>query len=204
MPDAAEKKGARTRRRIKDAFAVLLERKSFASITVTDICRSAEMTVGGLYFHFKSQDALLDEVMHEYAEALWRRADHVRKETGSIRQARAICEVFLKGYELAPGVARAYHQLTRTRPDYTQAWRADSEPRITELVALLRGDRPDMAPRKARFLAYALVTMIVSQLDLAFSPRERTKTIMRAPRSEILQNLMLLWTRMVAADRRRA
>lgn len=203
MPDAAVNKGARTRRRIKDAFAQLLEHKSFASITVTDICRSAEMTVGGLYFHFKSQEALLDEVMVEYAEALWKRIDHALRESGSARQARGVCEAFLKGYELQPGVARAYHQLTRTRADYTQAWRVASEQRITVLATSVRGDRAEIAPRKARFLAYALITMVMSQLDLAFHPRERGRPSAQAPRAEVLQRLILLWTRMVAAERKR-
>lgn len=203
MPGAAVKKGARTRRRIKDAFATLLDKKSFASITVTEICRSAEMTVGGLYFHFKSQETLLDEVMAEYAEGLWKRVDHALKEAGFARQGRALCEAFFKTYELQPGVARAYHQLTRARLEYTQAWRTESEPRIAALAATVRGDRPEMLPRKARFLAYALMTMIVSQLDLIFSPRERARTSAQAARGEVLQRLVLSWSRLVTAERKR-
>lgn len=199
MPVAAVTKGDRTRRRIKDAFAALLEKKSFASITVTEICRSAEMTVGGLYFHFKSQEALLDEVMAEYAEALWKRVDQAMKEIGFARQGRAVCEAFFKTYELQPGVARAYHQLTRARSEYTQAWRAASESRIAALAATLHGDRSEILPRKARFLAYALFTVTVSQLDLAFAARERG----RVGRGEALQRLVLSWSRLAAVERKR-
>ena len=83
-------KGERTRHRIKAGFAALLERKSFASITIAEICRESDITVGGFYFHFASQDELLNEVMWEYSDGLGQALDEALKAGSGGRVASGL------------------------------------------------------------------------------------------------------------------
>jgi AcrR family transcriptional regulator len=194
-------KGERTRHRIKTGFAGLLERKSFASITIAEICRESDITVGGFYFHFASQDELLNEVMWEYSDSLGQALDEALKAGSGGRLASAFCNAFLIAYESQNGLARAFQQLTRMRLDYAARWRAANEPRIASLADILQGERPELKPDKARFLAHALVTMVMSQLDLTYVYRGPERRHVKPVREDVARNLVALWTRMTDVKR---
>lgn len=65
----AEKKTDRrtlyTRMVVKDALLELLKEKEFSTITVTDICRVAEISRGTLYLHYKNISEILDELFDD-------------------------------------------------------------------------------------------------------------------------------------------
>lgn len=65
----AEKKMDRrtlyTRMVIKDALLELLKEKAFSAITVTDICRVAEINRGTLYLHYKNISEIVDELFDD-------------------------------------------------------------------------------------------------------------------------------------------
>lgn len=65
----AEKKTDRrtlyTRMVVKDALLELLKEKEFSTITVTDICRVAEINRGTLYLHYKNVSEILDELFED-------------------------------------------------------------------------------------------------------------------------------------------
>jgi AcrR family transcriptional regulator len=186
-------KGERTRQRIKAAFAGLLERKSFASVTIADICRTSDITVGGLYFHFPSQEQLLDEVMAAYVARLVGDLEAALEET---QLANAVCSAFLKAYSETAGLAGAFQQLTRLRPDYALRWRTASELTLLRLAERLRASRVDLSADRATFLAYALVTMIMSRLDLVYVYRGRSASA--AAPATLHAELAELWRRMAA------
>jgi AcrR family transcriptional regulator len=195
-------KGERTKQRIKAAFAELLAARGFASITIADICRTSDITVGGFYFHYASQEDLLDEVMAEYIETLVGDFDAAIDDRRGAALAEAVCGAFLKAYSEQMGLARTFQQLTRMRADYAARWRAASEAGMRRLGASLAAERPDLAPDRALFLAYALVTMIMSKLDLVYVYRDRSgKTAVAAP-AALARDLTRLWRRM--ADERSA
>ncbi|HEY1837375.1 MAG: TetR/AcrR family transcriptional regulator [Rhizomicrobium sp.] len=187
-----ENKGERTRARIRSAFCELLAHKSFAAITISDICRTADITVGGFYFHFPNQDALLDEVIGEYGDDLGVALDAAMAVKGT-DQARSICAALVCAYQDCNGLARTFQQLRRTRSEYAARWRAITDPRIVRLAAILARERPDLSAPKAAFLAHALITMVVSQLDLTFV-YDRSRTLTTA--TALTKNLTLLWRRM--------
>lgn len=187
-------KGERTRARIKEAFCELLARKSFASLTISDICRTADITVGGLYFHFASQDALLDEVMWEYVDELGRALDEAMEAKGE-RLADSVCAALVGAYQERNGLARTFQQLRRMRAAYAERWRAIIGPRIVRMAAILSRKRPDLSASKTMFLAHALMTMTVSQLDLAYVYGDRHRTIL--PEAALTEKLVVLWHRMV-------
>ena len=99
-------------------------------------------------------------------------------------------------YESQNGLARAFQQLTRMRLDYAVRWRAANEPRIALLADILQGERPELKPDKARFLAHALVTMVMSQLDLTYVYRGPERGPAKPVREDVARNLVALWARM--------
>lgn len=194
-PERAERgrqgaKGERTRARIKAAFADLLRAKGFAQVTIADICRSADITVGGFYFHFASQEALLDEAMAEYAADLMADLEAALAGEGF---AERVTGAFLAAYADRTGLARTFQQLTRMRADYAERWREASGPWMQSLASRLRQARPDLAEPQALFLAYALTAMITTRLDIVFVYRGRAGV-----RDELAGELREVWRRMAA------
>ena len=72
MGKGTEPKNRKTDRRtlytknvIKDALLEALEDKNFEQITVTDVCRRAEITRATYYLHYQSLTEVLDELLGE-------------------------------------------------------------------------------------------------------------------------------------------
>ena len=70
MGKGTEPKNRKTDRRtlytknvIKDALLEALEDKNFEQITVTDVCRRAEITRATYYLHYQSLPEVLDELL---------------------------------------------------------------------------------------------------------------------------------------------
>lgn len=60
---------------IKDAMLELLAEKPYPSITVTDICRVAEISRGTLYLHYKNSAEILEELFEDALNSIG--ASHV-------------------------------------------------------------------------------------------------------------------------------
>lgn len=58
-----ERKSDKTRRRILDAAAEILNRKGFAGARVAEIAAQAELRVPAVYYYFESREAILEEVV---------------------------------------------------------------------------------------------------------------------------------------------
>jgi hypothetical protein len=84
------------------------------------------------------------------------------------------------------------------RSDYALRWRLASEAGMRKLAARLHAERPGLAPERARFLAYGLVTMITSRLDLVYVYRDRSGRTVTTPRDRLARDLTTLWKRMAA------
>jgi TetR/AcrR family transcriptional regulator, transcriptional repressor for nem operon len=65
MPYTAEHK-ARTRARIIESARVMFNRHGFERVSIDDIMRSAGLTRGGFYNHFKSKTELFAEAVHSF------------------------------------------------------------------------------------------------------------------------------------------
>ncbi len=59
----AQSKGGRTRRRILDAAASLVATAGNTEVTLSDIARAAELRPASLYFHFRSKDEVVAEML---------------------------------------------------------------------------------------------------------------------------------------------
>ena len=54
-----------TRQIIKETFLKLLAKKSFTKITVTELCRIAEINRGTFYLHYYDMEDVLDDILND-------------------------------------------------------------------------------------------------------------------------------------------
>lgn len=66
-----------TRQVIKDTFLKLLDEKSYPKITVTEICRLAEINRGTFYLHYYDTADVLDDILAEMMQDTSGIIDHV-------------------------------------------------------------------------------------------------------------------------------
>ncbi len=66
-----------TRSHIKDTVYDLLRKKSFSSITITELCRRAGINRGTFYIHYIDMDDLLDDLLADIMEGTSPVIDHV-------------------------------------------------------------------------------------------------------------------------------
>ena len=59
----SESKSARTRRRILDAGASAFRRDGYAAVKLKDIATLAGLQAGSLYYHFRSKEEIVEEVL---------------------------------------------------------------------------------------------------------------------------------------------
>ena len=66
-----------TKQIIKESFLNLLKKNSFTKITVTELCRLAEINRGTFYLHYYDMDDVLDDVLNDMLSDTSGVVDHV-------------------------------------------------------------------------------------------------------------------------------
>jgi AcrR family transcriptional regulator len=106
---ARQARSRRTTERITAAALALLERKSFAQLSVAEIARKAGVSVGGFYARFPSKDALLQYFDVTVVEGILERA---RRELDDERLSRASAREVVDTYvTLAVRTFREHRQV---------------------------------------------------------------------------------------------
>jgi AcrR family transcriptional regulator len=65
VPESADSKGGRTRRRLLDAAAAEIARHGVAGASLRSIAAAAELKTGSVYFHFDSKELLFEAVLED-------------------------------------------------------------------------------------------------------------------------------------------
>ena len=191
-------KGERTRERIKQGFVKALDERNHARVTIEDICRQADITVGGFYFHYQNQQLLLEEVIGEYVSALaasFEAATNPVDLSGSIEK---IVNTFTNAYSEAPGLTRTFQQLVRTQTETAEIWRKAIAPCIEKLSNAILAEQAALSEEKANFLAAS----IVSLATLAFNPqyflRSKRASATAQGADEVSQTVIALCRRLIS------
>ncbi len=82
--NAEDRRTKYTRQVIRDSLMELLNRKPYSKITVTEICRLAEINRGTFYIHYYDVDDVLDDILNRSFSGVSGTIDHVlcpHKET---------------------------------------------------------------------------------------------------------------------------
>ena len=66
-----------TRQTIKDTFLELLKQKSFTKITVTEICKNAEINRGTFYLHYYDIYDVLSDILNDMTQDMLTTVDHL-------------------------------------------------------------------------------------------------------------------------------
>lgn len=66
-----------TRQTIKDTFLELLTQKSFTKITVTEICKNAEINRGTFYLHYYDIHDVLSDIFNDMTQDMLTTVDHL-------------------------------------------------------------------------------------------------------------------------------
>ena len=66
-----------TRQTIKDTFLELLNQKSFTKITVTEICKNAEINRGTFYLHYYDIYDVLSDILNNMTQDMLTTVDHL-------------------------------------------------------------------------------------------------------------------------------
>lgn len=61
-----QKQALETRRKIFNVAIRLFEKHSFEKVTIKDICKACNLSVGGFYHHFKTKNDILDEGYRQF------------------------------------------------------------------------------------------------------------------------------------------
>lgn len=99
--DIADRKTRETCRSIRNAFMELLGHEPYSAISVTEICRMANVNRGTFYNHYYDIDDLLGDVLDQYLSDVSGTIDHVlcpQKETCTY----PFCQKLQKNKELWP------------------------------------------------------------------------------------------------------
>ncbi len=70
-----------TKKVIKETFLKLLEKNSFAKITVTELCRMAEINRGTFYLHYYDMEDVLDDILEDMLSDTSSVMEHVLSQT---------------------------------------------------------------------------------------------------------------------------
>jgi AcrR family transcriptional regulator len=164
----APSKGARTRSRIKARVSKLLQQQHYAKVTVADICEAVGITVGGFYFHFRSHEALIDELVEAFMDELAARFTPMLSEPVDQGLAAA-CLGAAQLYAEQSGVARAFQQLIRQDTAHAVRWTQAYDRLCAGLGTRLgdaRGGAWDLE-------AHAVVVAILSELTKVYVHKDR-------------------------------
>lgn len=80
MSEKAKKQDRRTRytrQTIKDTFLELLKQKSFTKITVTEVCKNAEINRGTFYLHYYDIYDVLSDIFNDMTQDMLTTVDHL-------------------------------------------------------------------------------------------------------------------------------
>jgi len=189
-----QKRGERTRLKIKGAFTRLLDGRDYSDLTITDICREAGVATGGFYFHYAKKADLLAEVIGEHSVAFWARLNgalHYQDPYSVIFHATT---ALVAAYLDAPGVVRCFNQLAMTDRLYVDMWDTAARAWISGLIATLsqgggRSDAPTVAD------GYSLLSFVDLLLFKIYIERDPMLLESAGDIDEVTENLAVLWYR---------
>jgi AcrR family transcriptional regulator len=148
-----------TRQRILDAAYVLFRRKGFTRVSMDDIAGAAALTKRTLYYHFRSKDTLLADVLEaQHALALTAFRSFGDRLAGS---PEAIID-------------KMFHDLAVWAD--TPRWAGSGFTRLVIELADLRGHPARVIARRHKAMLEAHFAKVLAKADVA-APRERAREI---------------------------
>jgi len=113
---ASYKVGIKTRAKIIKTAKRLFYEKGYGNVSVTEICRIAEIKLGTFTYHFKTKDQLVQHIYQEYMRKVWDyTASLLHTNDGALLHIHAISLYYFNIYNdpnIAAFHSEIYHQLS--------------------------------------------------------------------------------------------
>jgi len=155
------RRGDRTRQQIKKAIAKLANNKDLSQITLAEICETAQLTTGALYFHFAGreeaiEEMVIDQVASLYGAQLREPSDSFRTFVAKIVDANT--EFCIRNKQMPRVIATSIF----TRPKVYAAWLEARDPVVHALRALIAEERAShsLSMEEAPYLALFILNSI--------------------------------------------
>ncbi|MGB7414248.1 MAG: TetR/AcrR family transcriptional regulator [Thermosynechococcaceae cyanobacterium] len=185
----------RTRRLLQEALTTLLESKSFSDISITDICKQADIARVTFYQHYESREALLLASVTDFFASLHQTID------------QDALDLYLEAGDM--GAFRSTHQPSLVDPDQVRLVRvalqsvgaAVRKLTLASFLETYSRRETELTEKEIQVLATFYVGGMLTLMEqflsgqLAISQVElqtATLTLLRASRQGVLQSNILL------------
>lgn len=202
--EPAQRKGARTRDRIRLATVELLNEVGYRDMKVADVCARAKVTPPVLYLYFEHKQALTADVLREFLDAfLTRHAEgNSRSAYGTIHEAN------LRWIALAranAGLMRCLLQLSEEVPEFAALFSAASDAWYRRIASSVVRHFPSARADQAaiHLISHAMGSMMDELTRKLFAGtdaelQQRTAEVVRGD-EDLAHFLSVLWHRALYA-----
>ncbi len=180
------RRGDRTRSLIKKSIAKLAMRKDIADISLSDICKTAKLTTGALYFHFKGKDEAVEEMIIDVIEEKYGLILEGYDGHDFERLIAFTLEQSTNFHRSRGRLGRALVTIINTRPGAYQAWLLARRPviiRFVEAITRARAAR-NLPTESAPYLAHVILNSLEDLAMDVFQWKNPTLT----PFADTLEN----------------
>jgi AcrR family transcriptional regulator len=190
-----QRRGERTRLKIKQALINQLNEQDYFDLTITDICRVAQVATGGFYFHYAKKADLLDEVIREHSAAFWAALDAALHYLDPYSALFHAATALVRAYRDAPGLVRCFNQLAMADRTYVDLWETAAANWVSRLVEMLKAaaEGDEAALNEAN--AYSLLSFVDLLLFKIYIERDPGLVDCAGGVDEVTENVAVLWHR---------
>lgn len=190
-------RGERTRERIRDSVERLLEEESQSELAISRICKTAEVAVGGFYFHYKNKEQVVAEIFSRHFARLWKDlavAIHYKDLYQSVHYAN---DVLTRTVSQSPGLSRYYNQRAAADRSLVTMWE-DSLTDWAEKLADKLAQNPLInvsVPSVIFFEIFTLFNYSDSLLSQVFVEKDEKLSGFASNPAKLTEFLAVIWFR---------
>lgn len=201
--NASLRKRDRTRSVIQNAGCTLLDRNALADLTVSAICREANIAHGTFYIYFPDRQAFVADLLNRFV-------DHIQivmqqaSRAGGADAVRATTEAYYLMFEQNPGIMKCLVHHLEEFPKARDAFQTLNREWAATVVSstelkLAQSGRGGALSRDELFRrAYALGGMVDQYLAALLLSHDRTLAGVSADKAAVIETLTHIWKRGMA------
>jgi len=190
-----QRRGERTRLKIKQALISQLNEQDYFDLTITDICRVAQVATGGFYFHYAKKADLLDEVIREHSAAFWTALDAALHYLDPYSALFHAATALVRAYRDASGLVRCFNQLAMADRAYVELWETAAANWVSHLVEKLKAAEEADQAVLSEANAYSLLSFVDLLLFKIYIERDPGLVDCAGGVDEVIENVAVLWHR---------
>lgn len=197
-PPKAEKdtRGERTRKKIKKTIARIVRRKDISEFTLADICSAAEITTGAFYFHFKSKEDAIEEMVADESHELYQSVLTGTSSDNLNLFLRDLVSSITSYHHTNKKLPRAMQVTINASPAAHDAWLSARRPLVDKMERLIAEARraKGLSTDSSRYLAYYLLNAVEDLGMDAFQWNNPTIKRFAADPAEWNRKQIALWS----------